>query len=109
MLIPERIPVPEYLRWLALSRLYLDNIPHLQVSWLTQGPEGGVRGLNSGANDIGSVMIEENVISKAGAHHSASEEKLRELILEAGFQPALRNAGYHRLDENQRLALASRG
>ncbi|MCA8960680.1 MAG: CofH family radical SAM protein [Planctomycetes bacterium] len=95
--IPERIPVDEYLRWLALSRLFLDNIRNLQVSWLTQGRQGGIDGLQSGANDIGSTMIEENVISKAGAHHEANERQLRTMVEEAGFRPALRNAGYRRL------------
>ena len=103
-LIPDRIPVPEYIRWLALSRLFFDNIRNLQVSWLTQGPEGGHDGLHAGANDIGSTMIEENVISKAGANYQANEEGLRRLVTEAGFTPALRNAGYQRLDENRRLS-----
>lgn len=102
--IPERVPVDEYLRWLALSRLYLDNIDSLQVSWLTQGPDGGIAGLQGGANDIGSTMIEENVISKAGANHQANEERLQQMVREAGFVPALRNAGYQRLDASQRLA-----
>ncbi|MEM7262923.1 MAG: dehypoxanthine futalosine cyclase, partial [Planctomycetota bacterium] len=97
--IPERMPVDEYLRWLALSRLYLDNVPNLQVSWLTQGREGGIRGLRAGANDIGSTMIEENVISKAGANHQANELGLRSMIAEAGLRPGLRNGGYHRLPD----------
>ncbi len=97
--IPDRMPVDEYLRWMALSRLFLDNIANLQVSWLTQGRDGGVRGLLGGANDIGSTMIEENVISKAGATHEANERQLRAMIEEAGFRPALRNAGYHRLPD----------
>ncbi|HWC77398.1 MAG TPA: CofH family radical SAM protein, partial [Blastocatellia bacterium] len=70
---PDRIPGDEYLRWLAISRLYLGNIPNLQVSWLTQGLDVGRQGLHFGANDIGSTMIEENVISPAGAHHKATE------------------------------------
>ncbi len=96
-LIPDRVPVDEYLRWLAISRLYLDRIPNLQVSWLTQGIDGGRRGLRCGANDLGSVMIEENVISPAGARHRADEALLRRTIVEAGFKPVQRNAAYVRL------------
>lgn len=93
-LIPDRLPVDDYLRWLAISRLYLDNIPNVQVSWLTQGIEGGRRGLHAGANDIGSIMIEENVISPAGAKHRADERLLRDTIEAAGFRPIKRNAAY---------------
>ena len=98
-IIPDRVPPDEYLRVLALSRLYLDNIRNIQVSWLTIGMEAGRRGLHGGANDLGSTMIEENVISAAGARHSATEELLRRTIVEEGFQPGLRNAGYHRLPD----------
>lgn len=96
---PDRLSADEYLRWFAVSRLYLDNIPNVQVSWLTQGLEVGKRALRGGANDIGSIMIEENVISAAGANHKATEELLRGAIEEAGFRPAKRNAGYHILEE----------
>ena len=95
--IPDRMPGEEYLRWLALSRLYLDNIPNVQVSWLTVGLKDGRRGLHFGANDIGSTMIEENVISKAGANHKATEEMLRNVIIEEGFNPVKRRADYTRL------------
>lgn len=95
--IPQRMPPSEYLRWLALSRLYLSNIPNVQVSWLTQGLKDGRRGLHFGANDIGSTMIEENVISKAGAHHEATEAMLLRVIVEEGFTPAKRKADYTRL------------
>ena len=97
--ISERVPADEYLSWLAISRLYLDNIPNLQVSWLTVGMDAGKRGLLGGANDLGSIMIEENVISLAGANHTATEEFLRSAIESCGFQPGLRNAGYHRLPD----------
>lgn len=96
-LYPERVPGDEYLRWLAISRLYLDNIPNQQVSWLTQGLDIGRMGLHYGSNDIGSTMIEENVISKAGANHKATEEMLRQVILEEGFTPVKRKANYVRL------------
>jgi cyclic dehypoxanthinyl futalosine synthase len=96
-IIPDRMPGEEYLRWLALSRLYLDNIPNVQVSWLTVGLRDGRRGLHFGANDIGSTMIEENVISKAGANHKATEEMLVNVIVEEGFNPVKRKADYTRL------------
>ncbi len=96
-LIPDRMPAEEYLRWLALSRLYLDNIPNQQVSWLTVGLKDGRRGLHFGANDIGSTMIEENVISKAGANHKATEQMLVNVISEEGFRPVKRKADYTRL------------
>ncbi len=97
--IPNRIAPEEYLRWLAFARIYLDNIPNLQVSWLTQGVEVGRRGLHFGANDMGSIMIEENVITPAGAHHRATEELLRSSILGEGFQPCKRKANYVRLSK----------
>ncbi|MBI4585398.1 MAG: CofH family radical SAM protein [Planctomycetes bacterium] len=106
-IIPDRVPVEEYLRWLAISRLYLDNIRNVQVSWLTQGMEGGKRGLRCGANDLGSVMIEENVISPAGARYQADEAMLRRAIVEAGFKPVKRNAVYKRLEESPGAKLAA--
>ena len=98
-IIPARLPAEEYLRWLALGRLYLDNIPNVQVSWLTVGLNDGRRGLHFGANDIGSTMIEENVISKAGANHKATERMLVNVIIEEGFTPARRKADYTRLEQ----------
>jgi cyclic dehypoxanthinyl futalosine synthase len=95
-LYPQRIPSDEYLRWLAISRLYLDNIPNLQVSWLTQGMKTGRKGLHYGANDLGSTMIEENVISQAGANHKATELMIREAIIAEGFHPCKRKADYTR-------------
>jgi cyclic dehypoxanthinyl futalosine synthase len=96
---PDRLPADEYLRWFAVSRLYLDNVPNVQVSWLTQGIDVGRRALRGGANDLGSIMIEENVISAAGANHKATERMLREAIIAEGFRPVKRNAGYHKLEE----------
>lgn len=92
--IQQSFPPREYLKLLAVARLFLDNFRNLQVSWLTQGLEVGRMGLQYGANDIGSVMIEENVISTAGAHHQATKEKLIEVIRGAGFVPAQRDATY---------------
>jgi cyclic dehypoxanthinyl futalosine synthase len=97
---PDRVPADEFLRWFAISRLYLDNIPNHQVSWLTQGLDVGRRALHGGANDLGSIMIEENVISAAGARHRATEEMLRKAILDEGFRPVRRNARYEILDRN---------
>lgn len=97
--IPDRRSAEEYLRWLGMCRLYLDNVPNIQVSWLTQGVDVGRQGLHFGANDMGSIMIEENVISPAGAHHRATEQVLREAILAEGFRPCRRKANYVRLDE----------
>jgi len=96
---PDRIPGDEYLRWLAIGRLYLDNIPNVQVSWLTQGLDVGREGLHYGANDIGSTMIEENVISPAGAHHKATEMMLRDVIVSEGFIPCKRKADYVRVED----------
>ena len=98
-IIPERVAPQEYLRVLALARLYLDNIKNMQVSWLTVGMEAGRKGLHGGANDLGSTMIEENVISAAGAQHQATEEMLRRVIIEEGFKPVLRNGGYRQLPD----------
>ena len=101
---PERMESAEYLRWLALSRIYLDNIDNLQVSWLTQGLEVGKQALGCGANDMGSVMIEENVIKPAGANHEATGDMLRDAITEAGFRPVHRNAAYRRLEDAASLS-----
>ncbi len=84
----------DYLKMLAVSRLFLDNIENIQVSWLTQGLRLGQVALRFGANDMGSVMIEENVISAAGAHFRADEATLRRLIENAGFVPQQRDILY---------------
>jgi cyclic dehypoxanthinyl futalosine synthase len=86
-----------YLRVQALARLYLDNIPNIQVSWPTLGPEIGELALRFGANDFGSVMIEENVVSQAGASFMMSAEQIEHHIRLAGFRPARRNMRYQRL------------
>ncbi len=86
-----------YLRIFALSRLYLDNFPGLQVSWPTMGPEVGQVGLRFGGNDFGSAMIEENVVSQAGAVFKLSAEDIERYIRAAGFQPRRRNMRYERL------------
>lgn len=86
-----------YLRMQALARLYLDNIPNIQVSWPTLGPEIGEVALRFGANDFGSVMIEENVVSQAGAHFMLTAEQIEHHIRHAGFTPSRRNMQYDRL------------
>jgi cyclic dehypoxanthinyl futalosine synthase len=86
-----------YLRIFALSRLYLDNFPGLQVSWPTMGPEVGQVGLRFGGNDFGSAMIEENVVSQAGAIFKLSAEDIERYIRAAGFEPRRRNMRYERL------------
>ncbi|QUV86151.1 cyclic dehypoxanthinyl futalosine synthase [Chloracidobacterium aggregatum] len=95
---PDRIAPDIYLRWFAAARLYLRNIPNLQVSWLTQGFDVARRALRGGANDMGSIMIEENVVSAAGAKYRADEARLVQVIREAGFVPCKRNAAYRRLE-----------
>jgi cyclic dehypoxanthinyl futalosine synthase len=86
-----------YLRVFALSRLYLDNFPGLQVSWPTMGPEVGQVGLRFGGNDFGSAMIEENVVSQAGAVFKLGSEDIERYIKAAGFTPRRRNMRYERL------------
>ena len=84
----------EYLMLLAVARIYLDNFPNLQVSWLTQGLQVAEIALRFGANDVGSIMIEENVISQAGAHNQADAHELIQIIRRAGFMPAQRDTLY---------------
>ena len=92
--IREPVAAVEYLNLLAVSRIFLDNIENIQVSWLTQGLRVGQIALHFGANDVGSIMIEENVISKAGARYQASQSDLTALIEKAGFVPAQRDTLY---------------
>jgi cyclic dehypoxanthinyl futalosine synthase len=86
-----------YLRTFALARLYLDNFPSLQVSWPTMGPEVGQVGLRFGGNDFGSAMIEENVVSQAGAIFALGAADIERYIRGAGFEPRRRNMRYERL------------
>ena len=89
----------EYLKTQAIGRLYLDNIPNIQSSWVTQGEKIGQVALAFGANDMGSLMIEENVVSKAGTVYHLSVETLRKCIREAGYIPRQRNVFYDYIDE----------
>jgi cyclic dehypoxanthinyl futalosine synthase len=84
----------EYLRTQALARIYLDNVENLQSSWVTQGPKIGQLALSYGANDYGSVMMEENVVSSAGTTFRLSREEIERLITEAGYEPHSRNNVY---------------
>ena len=92
--VKEEASAVEYLKMLAISRLYLENVPNIQSSWVTPGLKTCQVGLRFGGNDVGSIMIEENVVSAAGAHHQASEEELRRLIRDAGFVPKQRDTLY---------------
>ena len=89
----------EYLKTQAVSRLYLDNIPNIQSSWVTQGEKIGQLALFFGANDMGSLMIEENVVAEAGTVHHLSLEQIRRCITDAGHIPRQRNVFYEYLDE----------
>src|SRR5438552_3102367 len=88
----------EYLRMQALSRIYLDNIENVQSSWVTQGPKIGQVALKYGANDFGSVMMEENVVSSAGTTFRLNAEQIESLIRDAGYEPRRRNNWYELLN-----------
>lgn len=90
----------EYLRTLAIARLYLDNVPSLQSSWVTMGPKVGQLALFFGANDMGSVMMEENVVSAAGTTYRLAERDICRLIRDAGWVPAQRDQYYHVLNRH---------
>ena len=90
--------VAEYLRTQALSRIFLDNIDNIQSSWVTQGPEIGQVALKYGANDFGSVMMEENVVSAAGTTFRLDAVKIEALIRDAGYEPRRRNNIYELLN-----------
>lgn len=83
-----------YLKTLAISRLYLDNVENIQASWVTQGPKIGQIALAFGANDLGSTMIEENVVKAAGVSHSVPAEEMVRMITDAGYEAAQRTTQY---------------
>ncbi|MCG6157600.1 cyclic dehypoxanthinyl futalosine synthase [Rubinisphaera margarita] len=89
----------EYLKTQAVSRLFLDNFPNIQSSWVTQGAKIGQIALSFGANDMGSLMIEENVVSKAGTVHHLTLDTIRRCITDAGYIPRQRNVFYEYIDE----------
>ncbi len=87
-----------YLRLLAVARLYLDNVVNIQSSWVTQGPYIGQMALKFGANDLGSTMMEENVVSSAGANFSMAQDEMIHLIRDVGEIPCVRNTAYEILE-----------
>jgi len=92
--VTEEVTAVDYLKTLAVARLYLENIANLQASWVTQGLKICQVALRFGANDVGSIMIEENVVRATGVQHRASEEELRRIIRDAGFVPKQRDTLY---------------
>jgi cyclic dehypoxanthinyl futalosine synthase len=90
----------------AIARLYLDNIPNIQSSWVTQGLKIGQLALLYGANDMGSLMIEENVVAAAGTVHHLTLEQIKRAIRELGYEPRQRNVFYQLIDEQPLSALA---
>ena len=96
--INNNVTPDEYLRMVAICRIMLPNIKNIQTSWLTVGAKTAQLSLHGGANDMGSIMIEENVVSAAGAYHRFTSESIENCILESGFTPQLRNQMY----ENRR-------
>jgi cyclic dehypoxanthinyl futalosine synthase len=92
--VKNEVTAQEYLRMLSLSRIMLPNITNIQASWLTVGPEVAQVCLHAGANDFGSIMIEENVVSAAGAPFRFSSEEIQQSIQQAGFTPRLRDQLY---------------
>jgi cyclic dehypoxanthinyl futalosine synthase len=93
------VTTDEYIRFIAISRIMLPNIPNIQASWLTVGKQAGQLSLHAGANDFGSIMIEENVVSVAGADHQFDEEGIQRAIREAGFEPYLRNQAFEAVEK----------
>lgn len=96
--IPRKADSADYLRTLAVSRIFLDNVPNVQLSILTQGPKIAQTALRYGANDFGSVMIEENVVSAAGSKFILSAEEFERLIRAAGYEPRRRNTRYELME-----------
>ncbi len=101
--IPETLG-HEYLKTLAVSRLFLDNFEHLQSSWVTQGKKIGQLALCFGADDMGSIMIEENVVSAAGTCYRMSQEEMEHLVSESGYLPRQRTNLYERLVTREETA-----
>ena len=96
--IKNNVTSDEYIRMLAMSRIMLPNIDNIQASWLTVGKATAQICLHAGANDFGSIMLEENVVSAAGAPHRFTYRQIQDSIREAGFEPQLRNQQYEERD-----------
>jgi cyclic dehypoxanthinyl futalosine synthase len=92
--IRNQVTGDEYIRMLAICRIMLPNIKNIQASWLTVGKNVAQLCLRAGANDFGSIMIEENVVSAAGAPHRFTSKSIQNAIKEAGFEPRLRSQQY---------------
>ena len=90
-----RVTPEEYIRMIAISRLMMPNIPNIQASWLTVGKDTAQLCLHAGANDFGSIMIEENVVRVAGATHTFNAEGIQQAIRDAGFEPSLRDQDFN--------------
>jgi len=99
----------EYLKTQAVARLYLDNFPNIQSSWVTQGREIGQLALLFGANDMGSLMIEENVVSAAGTVHHLTLDEMKAAISELGWIPRRRNVFYELFEEEPEITVAPAG
>jgi cyclic dehypoxanthinyl futalosine synthase len=96
----------EYLKTQAVARLFLDNVPNIQSSWVTQGLKIGQLAMTFGANDMGSLMIEENVVAEAGTVHFLTLDQIRDAIGELGFEPRQRDVFYRLVDpESERFAV----
>ena len=95
----------EYLLVQAVSRLYFDNIPHIQSSWVTQGMKIGQIALHFGADDLGSVMLEENVVSSAGTTYRATSEDFCRIIRNAGYKPIQRDTYYRVVNDDPEASL----
>lgn len=93
-----------YLRMIAISRLYLDNVPHVQASWFSEGKKTGQVALHFGADDFGGTLFDENVMLAAGFYNRTTEDEVRALISEAGFRPAQRLTNYEIVREFERSA-----
>ena len=98
----------DYLQMVAVSRLFLDNVKHIQASWLTQGLKLGQTALRFGADDMGSIMIEENVVSAAGTAYRMSQDDMEHLIRQAGYEPRQRTNLYERLVTREETAPTAR-
>ena len=101
--IKNNVTSDEYIRMIAVSRIMLPNVKNIQASWLTVGKETAQLCLHAGANDFGSIMIEENVVSAAGAPHRFTYKTIQEAITEAGFDPQLRRQDYTFRDVPQHI------
>src|SRR5207237_122279 len=99
----------EYLKMTAVARLYLDNFEHIQSSWVTQGGKVGQVSLMFGCDDMGSTMMEENVVSAAGTVFALDAPEIERLVRDAGFTPRRRNFYYDETDEVRRPVLAGAG